>query len=402
MKFSSAVTRLSGEGADSWEVHYEGLARLEAGEDIIMLSVGQETDQATSTQIVGAAKASLDKGRHHYAPVNGNLDLRQAIAQRHRALTRQSVTATHCTVFAGAQNALFAVAQCLLEHGDEVILIDPYYSTYPATFSASGATLVSVPAKPENHFQINPDDIIAQVTSRTRAIVLNSPNNPTGAVYMQAQFTPLVEACVREGIWLISDEVYQEILPEDERCSPAGLPVPGAESVCVTVSSLSKSHRMTGWRLGWAVGPERLMHALYNLSMCMSYGLPQFIMDAAVVALGSTQTADEISRAMSSRRQLVLEQLDNVAGMEIFSAGRGMFVVLDIRKLPLSGKAFARGLLDRQKVAVLPCDGFGQVGKDLIRMSLCASEEQLVTACQRIVAFANSTRVRAGSNAVLS
>ncbi len=394
MKFSSLTDRIAGDGADAWEVHYDGMARLEAGEDIILLSVGQETGAFTPAPIVDAAIASLRRGRHHYTSVNGNADLRRAVARRHFERTGQRVGDFNCAIFAGAQNALFAVAQCLLEGGDEVILSEPYYTTYPATFSASGATLVSVPVKFENGFQIDPDDLIAAITPRTRAIVLNSPNNPVGAVYTRAQYAAVVRACVERDIWLINDDVYQELLTEDERANPLSLP--GAARVCVSVSSLSKSHRMTGWRLGWAVGPDALMCHLYNLSLCLSYGLPAFIQDAALAALESDDaTAREVRAGLDRRRQILLQHLRGVPGLNLFSAEGGMFVVFDIGEMPLSARQFARGLLERHGVAILPCDGFGASGANLLRVSLCAEDGQLVTACQRIAAYVDSLRAAA-------
>ena len=386
MKFSTLTTRTAGDSVDTWEVHYEALARKEAGEDIIILSVGQETEEFTPANIVDAAVDSLRRGRHHYTSVNGNPDLRQAVATRHFERTGQRVSKDNCAIFAGAQNALFALAQCLLEAGDEVILSAPYYTTYPATFSASGAALVSVPVKRENEFRIDPGDIIAAITERTRAIVLNSPNNPVGAVYTRAQYEVVINACAERDIWLINDDVYQELLTEEERANP--LTLPGAERVCITVSSLSKSHRMTGWRLGWVVGPDALMTPLYNLAMCMSYGLPAFIQDAAQTALASgTATAEDVRRKLDRRRGLLLQRLDGVAGLTLFSASGGMFVVLDISELPLSAREFARGLLDGYNVAVLPCDGFGVEGGGLLRVSLCVDDERLVEACGRIVEF---------------
>ena len=389
MKFSSLVERVGGRGADAWEVHYQGLARLEAGEDIIVLSVGQEEDHCTPTPIVDAAVDSLRRGRHHYTPVNGSLELRQAIAQRHSDTSGQIVDASRCAAFAGAQNALFAVAQVLLEHGDEVILCEPYYTTYPATFSAAGATVVSVPTTVENGFQPDPAAILARINERTRAIVVNSPNNPSGAVYARPQLTAIVAACAQRNIWLISDEVYLSILPPQERLSPAGLP--GADAVCVTVSSVSKSHRMTGWRLGWVVGPPALMQPLYNLCLCMLYGLPRFIMDAAVVALNQdTHTADAIRQRLQHHRELLLRQLGNIDGLTVHSALGGMFVLLDVRALPVSSREFAQQLLDRYAVAVLPCDGFGATGEGLIRVSLCVAEERLTTAGQRLADYVRS------------
>ena len=389
MKFSSLTERIAGDSADAWEVHYLGLSRLEAGEDIILLSVGQESGEHTPEPIVEAAVASLRAGRHHYTAIEGIDRLREAVAERHKRLTGQRVSKENCAVFNGAQNALFSVAQCLLEPGDEVILSEPYYTTYPATVTASGAELVSVPTLPENGFQIDPQEISRHITSRTRVIVLNSPNNPTGAVYTRAQFEAIVDVCLEHGIWLISDEVYQEILPEESRFSPASLE--RAAKICVTVSSLSKSHRMTGWRLGWVVAPQELIGHLSNLLLCMAYGLPTFIQDAAATALEEDhQTALMVRQSLDGRRNALLSALKGIKGLDLFAAEGGMFVVFDIRKLPLSSKDFARGLLDQHNVAVLPCDGFGPSGSGLIRVSLCAPEEQLVVAAERIVEYVES------------
>ncbi|NKB76858.1 MAG: aminotransferase class I/II-fold pyridoxal phosphate-dependent enzyme [Gammaproteobacteria bacterium] len=386
MKFSSLTERIAGEGSTSWDVHYEGLARKAAGEDIIILSVGEETDQRTPDNVVNVAIESLKNGRHHYTPVNGILPLREAIARRYEARSGQQVTADNCAVFAGAQNALYAVGQCLLEHGDEVILIEPYYTTYPAAFTATGATLVSVPVKPENDFQIDTNDVISRITERTRVIVLNSPNNPLGAIYTLEQFKPLVDVCVEREIWLVSDEVYLEILPPEEQYTPASLP--GADKVCVSISSLSKSHRMTGWRLGWVVAPESLTKNLKNLSMCMCYGLPPFIMDAGVEALNSgNEVAQGVCGTLTNRRRIFLEEMKGAKGIQIHSAVGGMFVILDVRSFDVSGQEFAWGLLERHNISILPCDGFGGTGEGLLRVSLCVRDEQIVVACRRIVEF---------------
>ncbi len=397
MKFSSVTERISGDSVDVWDVHYRGMARLEAGEDIILLSVGQETDETTPEPIVDAAVTSLREGRHHYTPVAGIDRLREAVAARHRTLTGQAVTAENCVVLSGAQNALFSVCQCVLDHGDEVILSEPYYTTYPATVTASGASLISVPVQAENDFQIDPEAIEAAITNKTRAIVLNSPNNPTGAVYTRQQFEAVVDLCLGNDIWLISDEVYQEIIPADSRFSPASLA--RAAPICITLSSLSKSHRMTGWRMGWAVGPAELIEHIYNLSMCMSYGLPPFIQDAATSALETDfSTARQVGDAMARRRQVLVDGLSDISGVRLYSANGGMFVVLDIRNLPVDGFTFASDLLDRHNVAVLPCDGFGPSGAGLLRVSLCAPREKLVVAAERIVEYVETVRQGVAQN----
>lgn len=397
MKFSSLTERIAGDSVDAWEVHYRGMNRLEAGEDIILLSVGQESGEYTPEPIVEAAVESLRAGRHHYTAIEGTERLREAIANRHSRLTGQRVSKENCAVFSGAQNALFSVSQCLLEPGDQVILSEPYYTTYPATVTAPGAELISVPTRAENRFQIDPLAISRYVTDRTRAIVLNSPNNPTGAVYTKQQFEAIVDLCLEHQIWLISDEVYQEILPEKFRFSPASLD--RAADICITVSSLSKSHRMTGWRLGWVVAPPELIAHLSNLLLCMAYGLPTFIQDAAAAALEDDhQTAAVVRRSLDGRRQALISALEGTKDLSLFSAEGGMFVVFDIRKMPISSQDFARELLDKYDVAVLPCDGFGPSGKGLIRVSLCVPEQQLVVAAERIVDYVESIRMERDKN----
>lgn len=371
---------------EAWSVHYEALERLGTGEDIILLSVGQESDEYTPESIVEEAVSSLRKGRHHYTPVEGIMTLRREIARRHQELTGQKTDARNCAVFAGAQNALYAVSQCLLEHGDEVILVEPYYTTYPATVSCGGASIKAVPTRAANGFQLVPEEIIEAMTPRTRAVLINSPNNPVGTVYAMDQLKPLVEACAERDVWLIHDAVYQELLLPGDRASPAG--VSGADKVCITVSSLSKSHRMTGWRVGWAVGPEALIANLYNLSMCMIYGLPAFTMDAAVAALrAGNATADTVRETMNRRRAVVERCLADASRIRVFSTQGSMYVLLDIGELGVSSQHFARTMLDRHGVSLLPCDGFGATCRSFIRISLCAPDHRLQQACERLLRY---------------
>ena len=389
LKYSHLSDRVSGEGADAWAVHARACERAEAGEDIIILSIGQEMDERTPAQIVGGAVQSLEQGRHHYTDVEGERSLREAIARAHLARTGQAVDPDQCTVYAGAQNALFAVSLCLLEAGDEVVLCEPYYTTYPATFGAGGAALVRVAVSREQGFAPDPDAIGAAFTDRTRALVLNFPNNPTGAVCTRERMEAIVEACADRGIWIISDEVYADLVPDGANCSPAS--VARAGDLCVTVSSLSKSHRMTGWRLGWAIGPPELARRLSALSLCMAYGLSPFIQDAAVVALSMVPSPAEAIRAtLDAKRRVVADGLRNLPGVKVHDAPGGMFVLLDVSGLGTSAHDFASGLLDAHAVAVLPCDAFGRSTTGLIRISACESVARLATACARIGEYVGS------------
>lgn len=389
MRYSSLTQRIGGQSVDSWEVHYQAVQRLNAGDDIYLLSVGQESYESTDSRIVDAAVRSLKAGRHHYTPVEGEYELRRSIAKHHQDKTGQDVDAQNCVIFTGAQNGIYAATQCLLETGDEVIIPEPYYTTYPATFTSSGASLRSVPCLAEDLFQVNVDGIRDAINDKTRAVVLNSPNNPTGAVYQKQRVSEIVRVCAENGIWLICDDVYTELVDPDNLFCAASMPL--SDEVVITVSSLSKSHRMTGWRLGWAIAPKQLARHFYNLNMCMNYGLVGFIQDAAITALRlSDEITPEIRRNIDHRRSVLMSSLSMIPSVKTLPSDAGMFVMLDIRDLKISGQNFCRGLLDQFGVSLIPCDGFGESGAGLIRVSACDSPERLRQACKRIGKYVES------------
>lgn len=396
MKYSTLTQRIQeksdatdGQAIDPWAVHTMANDRVARGENITVLSIGQEVSEQTPSLIVDAAVDSLRAGRHHYADVRGEKKLRGAIAAYHERLTGQCVSDSQVTVFAGAQNALFSVAQVLLEAGDEVILIAPYYTTYQATFGAPGPEVVTVEVDASDGYQLDETRLLDAISTRTQAIVLNAPNNPLGSRYSAAQLQNIVSVCVAKGIWLIMDTVYLDIVSPESIDLPHLLP--GAQDILITIGSLSKSHRMTGWRMGWAVGPEQLSQHLYNLSVCMHYGLPPFIMDAATVAIEQSQaTPKSVYSVMQTRRQLALAQLSEIQPAQLIDAGQGMFILIDVEALNTTAFDFAVALLEQEKVSVLPCDGFGPGGRFLVRLGLCVDGEHLVQACRRISNFIRS------------
>jgi len=382
MRYAKLTQRIAGDGAAAWDIHYRALAMQAEGKDVLLLSVG-DPDFDTPAPIVDAAIDSLRAGHTHYADVRGKLALRQAIADRHRQRSGQPVSADQVTVLAGAQCALFCVAQCVLDPGDEVIVAEPMYVTYEAVFGACGATVVPVPVKPENGFRVCPQDVAARITPRTRALALNSPHNPSGASLPRSTWEALAELCVAHDLWLISDEVYSELLYEGEHVSPGSLH--GMAERTATLNSLSKSHAMTGWRVGWVVGSPELATHLENLALCMLYGSPDFIQDAAVVALNQPLPALEAMRdAYRQRRDLVCEQLAGCPGVKALKPDGGMFVMVDIRETGLSAQAFADRLLDREGVSVLAGEAFGPSAAGHIRLGLVVGAEALAEACQRI------------------
>ncbi len=383
MKYTELLARVSGRGADAWKIHYTAAERQRSGEPIILLTIGQEASETTPPVIVDAVIDSLRQGRHHYSEISGEPNLRQALSQHYTQQLGTAVSPDNCAFFAGAQNALFAASLCTLERGDEAILIEPYYATYPATFSAGGAELSFVATLPENDFIPSVEDIERKITGRTRAIVINSPQNPTGVVYEVTFMQHLIELCQRHQLWLISDEVYVSLVEPGQFQSPASLPE--AFERCITISSLSKSHRMPGWRLGWIVAQEDLVARLFNLSLCMAYGLPMFIQDAAVTALRhSDEIGVRVRREVNQKRNRVIAMLEQSKGIIVRGSKAGMFVTFDVRNLNISAVNFAWRLLDEYQVAVLPCRAFGASGRGILRINTGDTEENLTAACERI------------------
>ena len=390
MKYSSLVKRIAGESTQVWDIHNEARNRFENGEDVLMLSIGEESDEKTPVLVQQEAIASIQRGRHHYTQVVGQDNLRKAIAKRHQQRTSQQVKIENVCIFSGAQNALFSVCLCLLEKGDEVIVPELYYATYPATLTAGGATFITIPTYAEMGFQPDPKSISKAINPKTRAILLNSPNNPTGTVYSPETLKEILELCRMHKIWVISDEVYSEIAPEG--FTPIAS-LPGSHEQTVTISSLSKSHRMTGWRCGWMVGTEKLTQHLTNLNMCMTYGLPPFIQDASVTALEKDHdTAKKVKKRLDINRKILKDELGKMEGAKLLAQGGGMFVILDIRPLGISSREFCLKLLDQQKESILPCDGFGLSGRGLVRISLCESEVTTRKAIRRIQSFLKSLK----------
>ncbi|MFZ5792738.1 MAG: pyridoxal phosphate-dependent aminotransferase [Pseudomonadota bacterium] len=386
MRFSSFVERIGGEGAAAWDIHFRAAQMRRQGRDVIVLSVG-EPDFDTPPTIVEAAAAAMRSGRTHYGEIVGERELRAAIAAKHHAETGQKTDADQVVVMAGAQCALYSAAVCVLDAGDEVIVPEPAYVTYQAVIGASGARMVHVPLRPERAFQIDPEDVARAITSHTRALLVNSPNNPTGAVVTRAHWERIAEICRRHDLWLLSDEVYASLVYESQHVSPAGLS--GMAERTVTINSLSKSHAMTGWRLGWSISPPELAKHLGNLALCMLYGSPPFIQDAALAALERPPAElAQMKAAYRRRRDLVCGRLGNAKGLRCHRPEGGMFAMVDVRGTGLSAHDFASGLLDAEGVSVLPGDAFGPSAAGHVRISLGNSDGELARACERIERYA--------------
>ena len=382
MRYSGLTQRIAGEGAAAWQIHYRALELREKGVDVLLLSVG-DPDFDTPRPIVQACIDSLLAGDTHYAAVRGSRELRDSIVSRYRRRSGQTVDVDEVIVMPGAQCAVYSVVQCLLDPGDEVIVAEPMYVTYEGVFGACGAKVVPVAVRPENGFRVDPADVAALITPKTRAILLNSPNNPSGASLPLMIWQELASLCIRYNLWLISDEVYSELLYEGEHISPASLP--GMAERTATINSLSKSHAMSRWRVGWVIGPKPLIDHLEHLSLCMLFGIPDFVQKAAQVALDGNLPEVAIMREeYRQRRDLVCASLNASAGLRAVRPDGGMFVMVDVRQTGVCAQRFAERLLEGYGVSVLAGEAFGPSAAGHIRIGLVVDQQKLADACRRI------------------
>ncbi len=383
MRLSALAGQVAPEGIDPWVLHWQARHAHAAGEDVLVLSAG-DPDLDTPTPVVEKAIERLRARDTHYTETAGRPLLRAAIARSHAARTGQAVTAENVIFLGGAQNGLFVASLLLAGPGDEIIAIDPMYVTYPATIQACGATLVRSPAPASGNFHPDFAALEAAITPRTRAIFLASPNNPTGVVLGDGEVEQLGEIARRRGLWIVSDEVYAG-LAAGGRVPSLGARLP--EQV-LTVSSLSKTHAMTGWRAGWIVGPASFVSAANDVAACMLYGLPGFVQEAAITAL---EIAGEAERAMREycqrRRDLMYAGLAGIAGLRPCLPDAGMFMLADIRDSGLSGGQFVRGLYDAERVSVLDGAVFGRTTEGFVRLCFAMEEREVNEACARIRRF---------------
>jgi arginine:pyruvate transaminase len=385
MRFSPLVERISGRGAGAWSVHMEAARLREAGHDVILLTVG-DPDQAPPEPVIDATIDALRRHRTGYSATVGFPRVREAIAARFHRRTGQPCNADNVVVTPGAQGGLYCALQCLAGPNDEVIVPEPIYATYGAVVGASGARMVTVPLRADLGFHPDLDAIAGAVTPRTRVIWINSPHNPTGAVFTAEEIAGIAELCRNRDLWLLSDEVYEDLAFARPHISPWSLPEMAERTV--VVSSLSKSHAIPAFRLGWIIGPTALSRHLFNLLLCMTYGSPAFIQDGALAALESELSDVAALREAYRRRAASLSRILAAApDCHVIPPEGGMFVLLDIRGTGLGSEEFAHQLLVQENVAVLPCDGFGPSAMGHLRIALTAPEARLEEAGRRIVRF---------------
>ncbi|MEX2327729.1 MAG: pyridoxal phosphate-dependent aminotransferase [Pseudomonadales bacterium] len=344
LPYSAVSVRLEAPSSDVWAVHYEALERQGKGDDIIVLSVG-DPDFPTPHEITNYLVQQVHKGRTHYSPAGGEPVLLNALADLETRVEGRSIKASEFTVFPGATAALYSVFASILDEGDEVIIPEPMYIGYHGIFDALGVRIIAVPLDDRHEFSLDTDQVMDAVSERTRAVLVNTPGNPCGNILPGAVLEALAARCADKNLWLVCDEVYS-LFTYDEPHTSLLKAASSLENV-VVIDSLSKSHAMSGWRIGWAFAPEPLTAKLHRYCGAVFFGCSQFIQDASAFAL--SHNAPHILAMRSEyrkRRDHVVERVARMNNLHCFAPGAGMFVMLNVSACSESGDQFARRLLD--------------------------------------------------------
>ncbi|WP_424943232.1 pyridoxal phosphate-dependent aminotransferase [Aliiroseovarius crassostreae] len=385
MKLSGRITGILDGGDDGWGVFYKARAMIAAGEDVTELTIG-EHDIRTDPSVLKAMHDAAMGGHTGYAAIAGTNGLRDAVAARVEAQTGVPTRRENVIITPGGQAGLFAAHMACCDHGERALYLDPHYTTYPGTIRSVGAEAIRVATRPEDGFQPRAEDIRAAAKG-AKSLLINTPNNPTGVVYTPKTLGEIARVCQDEDLWLISDEVYDTQVWQGRHISPRALP--GMEDRTLVVGSMSKSHAMTGSRIGWVVGPEQVISQLETLAITTTYGVPGFIQDAALFALEQGQAFEaQIAAPFQRRRSAALDLIGRQDLVKLVPSGGAMYLMLDVRVTGLTGEGFAQELLRRNRIAVMPGESFGQAAAGHIRVAMTVEDERFLDALDQILTLA--------------
>jgi len=357
------------------------------GRPVIFLETGRP-DFDTPTHIKQAAKQALDAGDVHYTSNYGTPELRTAIAEklrRENGLTYDPGAEIIVTI--GAAEAIFDAFLGFLNAGDEVLCPEPSWLNYMAAARLAGATPVPIPLRESNGFQIDVDEVRQRITPRTRLLVIVSPQNPTGTVQAPDNIRRLADLASRHGLLVLSDEIYERIIYDDqEHLSMAACP--GMRDQTITINGFSKAYSMTGWRIGYAAAPQRLIQVMnrvhqYNVSCACAFGQA----GAAAALKGSQDCVSTMVAEFRRRRNMVVPAINAIRGLSCLKPGGAFYVWVNIRKMGVSAEDFSLKLLESEYVSSVPGTVFGDSGQGYVRFSYANSYERLEEAMVRLQHF---------------
>ena len=379
------MSRLGTEGA------FEVLAkarRLEAeGKRIVHLEIG-EPDFATPDNIVEAAISAMQNGYTHYTPASGIMEAREAVAGFVGRTLKTEVDPTEVVLVPGSKNVLLFTLLACIEPGDEVILPDPGYPAYASQVNFIGGVAKTVTLREESGFRMDLDELASLITSKTRMIIVNTPQNPTGGVLTAEDVEFVCELAHKHDLLVVSDEIYSQLVYGFQHVSP--LSHPGMRERTVLMDGLSKSYAMTGWRLGYAVAPKALAAKLDTLMINSSSCAAGFTQMAAIEALSAPESEHAVSRMVKvfeHRRNLIVDGLNSIPGMRCARPQGAFYAFPNIEGTGFDEHELADRLLSEAGVAVLPGTAFGKAGKGFIRLAYTQSEDELTVGLNRIREF---------------
>ena len=360
-----------------------------SGVKVINFSSG-EPDFKTPAFIREAAKRFIEQGHIRYTPSAGIVPLKQAIAKKLKTDNTLIYEPENIVVSAGAKHSLYNTFQVLLNPGDEVIIPAPFWTSYPAMVELAGGVPVILDTT-DNAFEISVEKLKTLITGKTKAIILNSPNNPTGTVYAEDTLKAIGDIAIKHDLYVISDEIYEKLLYEGTHISIAALSEP-IKKRTITINGLSKSHAMTGWRLGYLAAEKPIVKAITNLQSHSTSNASTITQHAALAALeGDEEEVNAMKRAFEARRRMVLAKIEHMPFLSAKKPSGAFYVMIDVRDLygkKIAGKAInsasdlAEIFLEQAHVAMVPGIAFGC--DDYLRMSYATSEADIKEGLNRI------------------
>jgi aspartate aminotransferase len=367
------------------------------GRPVIGFGAG-EPDFPTPDYIVeAAAAATRDPANHRYTPAAGLPDLRQAIADKTRRDSQYSVEPAQVLVTNGGKQAVYQAFATLVDPGDEVLLPAPYWTTYPEAIRLAGGTPVDVVADEKQGYLVTVDQLEAARTDRTKVLVFCSPSNPTGAVYSPEEVAAIGRWAVEHGVWVVTDEIYEHLVYGDATFSSIPVQVPELADTCVVLNGVAKTYAMTGWRVGWMVGPQDVIKAATNLQSHSTSNVANVSQRAAIAAVsGDLTAAEEMRVAFDRRRHTIVKMLNDVDGFVCPEPLGAFYAYPSVKgalgrniggKTPTTSVELAEVILEQVEVAVVPGEAFGTPG--YLRMSYALGDEDLAEGVGRIQRLLN-------------
>ncbi len=349
------------------------------GIKVIYLSVG-EPDFDTPKNVIEAAFNAMKSGFTHYTSSKGILELREAISEKFKEDNGLDYSPENIIVTPGSKFAVFEAVMSLVEDGDEVIIPAPYWVSYKEIVKAAGGKLKAVPTKED--FSLDIESIANSIGSRTKVLILNTPNNPTGAVYDEKSLRELAEILSEKKVYVISDEIYEKLIYEGRHISIASMD--GMKDLTIVVNGFSKAYAMTGWRLGYAAGPKEIISAMNKIQQHSVSCAPAFIQKAAITALKSTsEFVREMVEEFRRRRDFIVERLSKIPSFDLVKPKGAFYVFPDISRTGMSSSQVAEAMLYKAGVLITPGRAFGGYDNN-IRISFANSLENIKEAMNRI------------------